>query len=330
MTDAIDIIIEPRLRDLGGFSVGRVLPYARRRMVGPFIFFDEMGPAEFAPGAGIDVRPHPHIGLATVTYLFDGEIRHKDSLGFDQVIRPGDVNWMIAGRGIVHSERTDAALRARGQRLHGIQSWVALPEEAAETAPAFHHHPAARLPVFETPGMKARLIAGRAFGLASPAQTFSPIFYAAVEAGTGAAIPLPDDYEERALYILSGAATVDGARHERGRMIVFKAGTAPRLAAAAPRLLARHDAAPRRLYLTMGDEGGTMQRGMNTLLLALRQQPPAGLALTWINRTNSETHSTIFHGAAYDALERYFAYAEPYEPGPYPWWMTPDGQPPEN
>lgn len=234
MTDAVEMIIEPRRRDLGGFTVGRVLPYARRRMVGPFIFFDEMGPADFAPGTGIDVRPHPHIGLATVTYLFEGEIRHKDSLGFDQVIRPGDVNWMIAGRGIVHSERTDADRRARGQRIHGVQSWVALPEETAETAPAFHHHPAASLPVHETPGMKARIIAGRAFGLAAPAKTFSPIFYAAVEAEAGAAIALPDDYEERALYILSGAATIDGARHERGQMIVFKAGAAPRLAAAAP------------------------------------------------------------------------------------------------
>ena len=234
MTEAVDMIIEPRLRDLGGFTVGRVLPYARRRMVGPFIFFDEMGPADFAPGTGIDVRPHPHIGLATVTYLYEGEIRHKDSLGFDQVIRPGDVNWMTAGRGIVHSERTDAERRARGQRLHGIQSWVALPEEAAEAEPSFHHHPSATLPVHEAPGLKARVIAGRAFGLQSPAKTFSPIFYAAVEADAGAAIPLPDDYEERALYILSGAATVDDVRQENGRMVVFKAGASPRLAAATP------------------------------------------------------------------------------------------------
>ncbi|VAV92319.1 Pirin, partial [hydrothermal vent metagenome] len=142
---SIENIIKPRTRDLGGFTVGRVLPYAKRRMVGPFVFFDEMGPAEFAPGTGIDVRPHPHIGLATVTYLFDGEIRHRDSLGFDQVIKPGDVNWMTAGRGIVHSERTDDARRAAGQKIHGIQSWLALPEEAAEAAPAFHHHPKATL-----------------------------------------------------------------------------------------------------------------------------------------------------------------------------------------
>ncbi|MFN3960800.1 MAG: pirin family protein [Parvularculaceae bacterium] len=234
MTDAIDLIIEPRLRDLGGFSVGRVLPYPTRRMVGPFIFFDEMGPADFAPGAGIDVRPHPHIGLATVTYLFSGEIRHRDSLGFDQVIRPGDVNWMTAGRGIVHSERTDADLRARGHRLYGIQSWVALPEEAAETAPSFRHHPAASLPVLHAPGLAARLIVGEAFGLSSPAKTFSPIFYVAVEAEAGAEIPLPVGHDERALYILAGAAIIDGARHERGRMIVFRKDARPRIAAAAP------------------------------------------------------------------------------------------------
>jgi hypothetical protein len=234
MTDAVEMIIEPRRRDLGGFEVGRVLPLAKRRMVGPFVFFDEMGPADFAPGKGVDVRPHPHIGLATVTYLFDGEMRHKDSLGFDQAIRPGDVNWMTAGRGIAHSERTDAAIRARGQRMHGIQSWVALPEEAAEIEPSFHHHPAATLPVIEQGGMRARLIAGEAFGLISPVKTYSPIFYVAVEAEAGAAFPLPDDYEERALYILSGAAAVDGVRYERGQMIVFKPGADPRLAASAP------------------------------------------------------------------------------------------------
>jgi hypothetical protein len=234
MTDAVELIIEPRRRDLGGFTVGRVLPYANRRMVGPFIFFDEMGPASFAPGTGIDVRPHPHIGLATVTYLFEGEMRHKDSLGFDQVIRPGDVNWMTAGRGIVHSERTDAALRARGQQMHGIQSWVALPENAAEAPPSFHHHPKATLPFREEPGLRLRLIAGEALGLRSPVRSHSPIFYLAVEADADAAIPLPDNHEERALYILSGAATIDGARYEHGRMIVFRPGARPEIAAAEP------------------------------------------------------------------------------------------------
>ncbi|NWG93426.1 MAG: pirin family protein, partial [Parvularculaceae bacterium] len=188
---AIEMTIEPRRRDLGGFTVGRVLPYARRRMVGPFIFFDEMGPAEFAPGTGIDVRPHPHIGLATVTYLFDGEIRHRDSLGFDAIIRPGDVNWMTAGRGIVHSERTDDPKRRSGQRLHGVQSWVALPDDALETEPSFHHHPRETLPVLRRNGAELRLIAGTAFGAASPVRTCSPMFYLGVEAAPGAEIPLP-------------------------------------------------------------------------------------------------------------------------------------------
>jgi redox-sensitive bicupin YhaK (pirin superfamily) len=238
MPSSIEMIIEPRTRDLGGFSVGRVLPYASRRMVGPFIFFDEMGPADFAPGTGIDVRPHPHIGLATVTYLFDGEIRHRDSLGFDQTIRPGDVNWMTAGRGIVHSERTDAARRKSGQRLHGIQSWVALPEDAQESRPSFHHHPKSTLPEIVRDGARLRLIAGSAFGATSPAKTFSPMFYLGVEAEAGAAVPLPPDADpdadERALYILEGAVTVDGDAFDRGRMIVFAPGPAPAIRATAP------------------------------------------------------------------------------------------------
>lgn len=229
---AIDLVIEPRRRDLGGFEVGRVLPYAKRRMVGPFIFFDEMGPADFAPGSGIDVRPHPHIGLATVTYLFDGEIRHRDSLGFNQVIRPGDVNWMIAGRGIVHSERTDDALRRSGQRLHGVQSWVALPEDLQETGPGFHHHPKSSLPVIEKTGAMMRLIAGEAFGAASPVKTHSPMFYLGVEAEAGAVIPLPDGYEECALYILGGGVSIDGEEFERGKMIVFRTEAAPKIVVA--------------------------------------------------------------------------------------------------
>lgn len=228
---SIDIIIEPRTRDLGGFTVGRVLPYAKRRTVGPFIFFDEMGPADFAPGTGIDVRPHPHIGLATVTYLFDGEIRHRDNLGYDQVIRPGDVNWMIAGRGIVHSERTDAPLRASGQHMHGIQSWIALPETAEETAPEFYHHSRASLPVVERDRLKMRLIAGVAFGEKSPVKTFSPMFYLGAEAKPGATMPLPEDYGERAIYVLAGAIDVDGERYGRGNMIVFKPGAEPNIVA---------------------------------------------------------------------------------------------------
>ncbi len=225
------MIIEPRTHDLGGFTVGRVLPYAKRRTVGPFIFFDEMGPAQFQPGTGIDVRPHPHIGLATVTYLFSGEIRHRDCLGFDQVIRPGDVNWMTAGRGITHSERTDDAVRAAGQFMHGIQSWVALPENAEEVAPAFHHHPKASLPVIERDGLSMRLIAGSAFGETSPVKTFSPMFYLGAEAQAGADIPLPDGYEERAIYILSGAVEIDGENHAESRMIVFDSNATPKITA---------------------------------------------------------------------------------------------------
>ena len=224
---AIEMIIEPRRRDLGGFTVGRVLPFVKRRMVGPFIFFDEMGPAVFSPGDGVDVRPHPHIGLATVTYMFEGELRHRDSLGFDQVIRPGDVNWMTAGRGIAHSERTDDDARRNGQRMHGIQTWVALPEDAAETDPSFHHHPKQALPVIEQDGARLRLIAGAAYGATSPVKTFSPIFYLAAETTPGARIALPADYAERALYVVDGAVEIDGERYESGRMLVFAEGAAP-------------------------------------------------------------------------------------------------------
>ncbi|MHA7873471.1 MAG: pirin family protein, partial [Hyphococcus sp.] len=229
---AVEMMIEPRTRDLGGFTVGRVLPYAKRRMVGPFIFLDEMGPATFAPGAGIDVRPHPHIGLATVTYLFDGELRHRDNLGCDQVIRPGDVNWMTAGRGIVHSERTDDAPRASGQHMHGIQSWVALPEDAEDTAPGFHHHPKDSLPVVERDGATMRLIAGEAFGAASPVETFSPIFYLGGDAVAGARIALPDQYEDRALYLVDGSVSVDGDPYDKGRLLVFASNAAPEITTA--------------------------------------------------------------------------------------------------
>ncbi len=224
---AVDIVIEPRIRDLGGFTVGRVLPYAKRRMVGPFIFLDEMGPATFAAGKGIDVRPHPHIGLATVTYLFDGEIRHRDNLGYDQVIRPGDVNWMTAGRGIVHSERTDEATRASGQFMHGIQSWIALPAEAEDAEPSFHHHAADTLPLFDQGGARMRLIAGAAFGHVSPVKTFSDLFYLGVEAPAGADLALLDGYEERALYVVKGGVFLEDEEYGPGKMIVFAPGAAP-------------------------------------------------------------------------------------------------------
>ena len=173
MPNGIDLIISPRKKNIGSFEVRRAIPYAKRRMVGPFIFFDHMGPARFEPGQGIDVRSHPHIGLATITFLFDGEIHHRDSLGFHQPVRPGDVNWMTAGRGIVHSERTGPETRAAGHTLHGIQTWIALPQAEEETDPAFHHHPKAALPVIERDGASLSLIAGTAFGEASPVKTFS-------------------------------------------------------------------------------------------------------------------------------------------------------------
>jgi len=176
-TSAIATIIDARPRDLGGFKVGRLLPSIARRLVGPFIFFDHMGPAELAPGEGMDVRPHPHIGLATVTYLFEGELIHRDSLGSHQPIRPGDINWMTAGRGIVHSERTSPELRRTGARINGLQLWVALPLADEETAPEFHHHPANTLPALEREGAHIRVLAGTAYGETSPVRTFSSLFY---------------------------------------------------------------------------------------------------------------------------------------------------------
>jgi redox-sensitive bicupin YhaK (pirin superfamily) len=219
-------VLEGRPRDLGGFAVRRVLPAGGLQTVGPFIFFDHMGPARFEPGAGVDVRPHPHIGLATVTYLFDGEFMHRDSLGTAQLIRPGDVNWMVAGRGIVHSERTPVELRqtTRGARLHGIQTWIALPRAAEETAPSFSHHPAATLPEVRRPGVLMRLIAGEAYGQRAPASVFSPMFYLAAALEAGCELDLPAGHVERAVYVAEGEVDVAGERHGVGRMVVFEPG----------------------------------------------------------------------------------------------------------
>lgn len=228
LPESVDLLITPRLRDLGdGFTVRRVLPYARRRHVGPFVFFDHMGPVRFAPGQGLDVRPHPHIGLATVTYLFEGEIMHRDSLGVVQPIRPGDVNWMVAGKGIAHSERTRPELRESGAPLHGIQSWFALPKAHEETEPTFHHHPASSLPEIERPGARLRLIAGSAFGAASPAQTFAPMFYLDAQMSDGAALPLPDGYEEQAVYVAIGEVALEGRVYGEGTMLVLKPRARP-------------------------------------------------------------------------------------------------------
>jgi redox-sensitive bicupin YhaK (pirin superfamily) len=216
-------ILEPKPRDIGAFSVRRVLPAFPTQMVGPFIFFDHMGPATLAPGAGLDVRPHPHIGLATVTYLFAGEIVHRDSLGFVQPIRPGDVNWMTAGRGIVHSERTPGALRATGSPIHGIQTWVALPRAQEEAEPAFVHHPAATLPVVGLPGATVRVIAGHALGARSPVAVFTDTLYGAAELAAGARLVLPPEHEERAVYLVEGGVEVGGVALRPGQMAVLDA-----------------------------------------------------------------------------------------------------------
>jgi redox-sensitive bicupin YhaK (pirin superfamily) len=221
-SDTIDTVLIPRTHDIGGFEVRRALPTQDRRMVGPFIFFDQMGPGEFLAGSGLDVRPHPHIGLATVTYLFKGEIMHRDSLGSVQPIRPGDVNWMTAGSGIAHSERTDAAQRTHSNPLFGIQSWIALPQAQEETAPAFAHHPAATLPMLRDRGATVRLIAGEAWGERSPVAARSPMFYADVALDTNAVVPLPQEHAERAAYVLEGTIDISGERFEPGGMLIFR------------------------------------------------------------------------------------------------------------
>lgn len=230
--DMLEQVIEQRRRSLGGFEVGRVLPFAQRRMVGPFVFFDHIGPVDFPRGIAddVDVRPHPHIGLSTVTYLLDGEIMHRDSVGSEQPIRPGEVNWMTAGRGITHSERFEKA-RAQGDGMHGIQSWVALPEADEETDPHFAHYDEAGLPTFAEGGLWGRLLAGHAYGIHSPVRTHSPLFYIHCTLQAGASAPLPDEHAERAAYVVSGTVEVDGATHEAGRMLVFKPGRPARIVA---------------------------------------------------------------------------------------------------
>lgn len=229
---SIELTIAPRPRDLGGFSVRRLLPVAARRMVGPFIFYDHMGPAVMAVGQGIDVRPHPHISLATVTYLFDGEIVHRDSLGNQQAIRAGDVNWMLAGRGIVHSERTPPEERSRGPRLHGIQSWVALPKAHEEDAPAFEHHPRATLPLLRREGATLVVVAGTAYGQRSPAPVLSPTLYVEVQLEPGARLEVDATHPERAVHVVEGLVRCDGQPIELGVMAVLRPGAGVVLEAA--------------------------------------------------------------------------------------------------
>ena len=222
----IELVLDSHRRDLGGFEVGRVLPQAPRRMVGPFVFFDHMGPKRFDAGfpRSVDVRPHPHIGLSTVTYLFEGEITHRDSVGSDIAIEPGEVNWMTAGRGITHSERFET-LRRTGGVMHGIQAWVALPTEVEESAPAFAHHGAEDLPTYESPdGLWARLIAGKAFGAEARVKTHSPMFYVHWRLKAGAKAQLGAEYPERAAFVASGRIEVDGRTFNAGQMLVFAPG----------------------------------------------------------------------------------------------------------
>lgn len=222
--DAIETVIVLRTRDLGGFEVRRALPAPQRQMVGPFIFFDQAGPAEFLTGQGVDVRPHPHIGLGTVTFLYRGDFHHRDSIGTDQVILPGAVNWMVAGKGVSHSERTSEAGRKGPHSLYGIQTWIALPEDREDMDPIFEHHGKETLPQFDAEGIKATLILGHAYGEKAPATLYSETFYLDVTLAPGARFPRPDNHEDRGLYITEGSVTVAGDRFEAGRMMVFRPG----------------------------------------------------------------------------------------------------------
>ncbi|MGH6946615.1 MAG: pirin family protein [Kiloniellales bacterium] len=222
--EPVERVIRPRARDIGGFEVKRALPEAEQRSVGPFVFFDQMGRAELAPGNGIDVRPHPHIGLSTITWLFEGEILHRDSLGSLQAIRPGEVNWMTAGRGIVHSERSPEIARRNGGPLFGIQAWLALPKAHEEIEPNFAHHDAEELPTIAEPGSRLVLIAGRGWGREAPVEVFSDTLYAEARLASGASLTLPAAAPQRALYLLSGAIEIAGTRFAPGEMIVLKPG----------------------------------------------------------------------------------------------------------
>jgi len=226
----LDLVIQPRTRDLDGFSVRRVLPFAKRRMVGPWLFFDHMGPTAFAAGQGIDVLPHPHINLATVTYLFEGEILHRDSVGSHQVIRPGDINLMVAGRGIAHSERESPAVRSRDHRLHGLQLWHALPVDDEETEPAFLHYPAADLPDFSDNGVALRVLIGSAFGHTSPVKTFSETLYAEARLSAGQSLTVPET-DELAVYVVAGGIDIDGETIASATMAVLEQRSTPTLQA---------------------------------------------------------------------------------------------------
>ncbi|HXZ10718.1 MAG TPA: pirin family protein [Paraburkholderia sp.] len=232
MSSPIKAVLKPHLKDVGSLTVRRVLPALAARLIGPFIFFDHMGPATLEPGVGLDVRPHPHIGLATVTYLFEGAIMHRDSLGSAQKIVPGDVNWMTAGRGIVHSERTPNEDRGLGLKMHGIQTWVALPLAHEDDEPSFEHHAAATLPEIERNGVTLRVIAGTAFGHSSPTTTFSGTLYVAAHFSPGSGFALDSEHDERGVYLVEGDLTIDGETLEAGQMAVLTPGETVTLASA--------------------------------------------------------------------------------------------------
>jgi hypothetical protein len=237
--DAIETVVVPRSVDLGDdFYVRRALPHTRRRTVGPFVFFDHFGPAVFKAGTGLDVRPHPHIGLSTLTYLYDGEITHRDSLGVAAAIRPGEVNWMTAGRGIVHSERTAPDHRQGGEPLHGLQLWVAMPAKDEEIDPSFAHLDGGELPVVRGEGKTARIVAGTLFGARSPLSTYAETLFADVSLEAGAVMPLDTSYEERGIYVEHGEIDIQGDRFEGGRLLVFRPGDAITLTAMTPSRIA--------------------------------------------------------------------------------------------
>ncbi|ALI55383.1 pirin family protein [Celeribacter marinus] len=223
-TNSIETLIIPRARDIGGFDVRRALPAPQRQMVGPFIFLDQMGPAEFIDEGGIDVRPHPHIGLGTVTYLYEGEFEHRDSLGTHQMIYPGEVNWMTAGKGVTHSERTSDETRAKRNKLFGIQTWLALPSDKEEMEPDFEHHKEGAMPLITDTGTRAHLILGSAYGETSPVTMQSETFYLDVVLEAGTSFPLPDDQEDRGVYVSEGSVEIAGDVFEKGRMMVFRPG----------------------------------------------------------------------------------------------------------
>lgn len=222
--DQIETLILPRAHDLGGFEVRRALPSSKRQMVGPFVFFDQVGPAEFLTGKGIDVRPHPHIGLGTVTYLYEGELYHRDSLGTSASIKPGAVNWMTAGKGITHSERTASKVREQKHPLYGIQTWLALPENLEDMEPEFEHQPAQALPIIEAEGKQVNLILGTLYGERSPVKVVSEMFYADATLKAGSKLPLSPEHEDRGLYVVEGEIKISGQRFDAHKMMTFRSG----------------------------------------------------------------------------------------------------------